>query len=699
MLRFARIVWYCPGLLLALFVSALVGAAEAPAEGAVDTMLARGDRDGAIRALDAVWPDFQAVPADEGGFERMRSAARNYRTLGVRTRATELLARLAEHAASARSGALPGLLLELGEVQGEAEMFGQAANTWRRLLDSEPAAPERARWLTQFIKAEVRGRDGARAVGEAIVEYEQLLRKNPDDTGCSELLEFAGALLHSRWAARHEDSIARLLDAADALATDQTRHYVLGFGGWLAELSGQSRKAIELSRAAALEAMRTEPATAYRWLWQVGRALRTVGRTDEALVAWREAVRLLGEHRPVAAGFQVFRERVFPVYGGLLELLLLESDSLRGAERQALLGEVRGIIEGFNESEVLDYFAGDCVLPRSGTALESLAQDTAVIYQFVLEDTTVVLARLPDGLHVYRADIEAQDLRALTDEFREALVSLVDEDELNELGEELYVVLFAGLEADLARFDIARLVFVPTSTLRTIPMAALYDGERYLIERFELASTLGLELTDSGQAVEGEIFFGGVSEAVGGFSALPGVIEEIDSVQAVMGGDVLLDAGFTADNAARQLAEGGYSSVHIATHGVFEREVSSSFLLTYDGKLTLHRLQETIGVRRYLGEPIDLLVLSACESAAGDEKAALGLAGVSLKAGARSTLATLWEISDSGTFRLMQNFYQHLGEGKPKGEALRLAQLKLRSEAAYSHPNFWSPYVLIGSWR
>ena len=158
MLRFARIVWYCPGLLLALFVSALVGAAEAPAEGAVDTMLARGDRDGAIRALDAVWPDFQAVPADEGGFERMRSAARNYRTLGVRTRATELLARLAEHAASARSGALPGLLLELGEVQGEAEMFGQAANTWRRLLDSEPAAPDRARWLTQFIKETLQNR-------------------------------------------------------------------------------------------------------------------------------------------------------------------------------------------------------------------------------------------------------------------------------------------------------------------------------------------------------------------------------------------------------------------------------------------------------------------------------------------------------------------------------------------------------------
>ena len=300
-------------------------------------MLARGDRDGAIRELDAVWRDLQAVQPDADGFERMRSAARNYRTLGVRTRASQLLGRLAEHAELECPETLLGLLLGLGEVQGEAEMFAQAPVTWRRLRDAGPTRADRTRLLTQFVKAEVCGRDGAQAVGEAVTEYEKLIGKDPGKARCDELLEFAGALLHSRWAARHEDSISRLLDKAEANADATSRHYVLGYRGWLAELVGQSRKAIGLSREAALEATATEPAAAYRWLWQVGRALHAVGRNEEALVAWREAVQMLRALRPVAAGFQVFRERVFPVYGGLLELLLAESDKAQGASRQALL--------------------------------------------------------------------------------------------------------------------------------------------------------------------------------------------------------------------------------------------------------------------------------------------------------------------------------------------------------------------------
>jgi CHAT domain-containing protein len=91
-------------------------------------------------------------------------------------------------------------------------------------------------------------------------------------------------------------------------------------------------------------------------------------------------------------------------------------------------------------------------------------------------------------------------------------------------------------------------------------------------------------------------------------------------------------------------------------------------------------------------------VLSACETAAGNDRAALGLAGVSLKAGARSTIASLWPISDEGTSLLMVDFYRNLQNGQSKSAALRTAQLKLINNPLFKHPNSWSPFLLIGNW-
>ena len=105
-----------------------------------------------------------------------------------------------------------------------------------------------------------------------------------------------------------------------------------------------------------------------------------------------------------------------------------------------------------------------------------------------------------------------------------------------------------------------------------------------------------------------------------------------------------------------------------------------------------------MGARRFTGNPLDLLVLSACETAKGDERAALGLAGVSLKAGARSTVASLWPIADAATAMLMKRFYEELRSGKSKAAALQSAQQMLLSDPEWAHPNYWSPYLLIGNW-
>ena len=192
-------------------------------------------------------------------------------------------------------------------------------------------------------------------------------------------------------------------------------------------------------------------------------------------------------------------------------------------------------------------------------------------------------------------------------------------------------------------------------------------------------------------------FIGGVSDAVQGFEALPGVEAELAMLRAALQSEPLLNEEFSVADVTERLAEGEFGIVHLATHGYFDGDHANSFLLAHDDKITLDRLQSTVGARRFTGESLDLLVLSACETAKGDERAALGLAGVSLKAGARSTLASLWPIADEATAKLMQRFYEGLGDGQSKAKALQLAQQSLLADPEWAHPNYWSPYLIIGN--
>ena len=148
-----------------------------------------------------------------------------------------------------------------------------------------------------------------------------------------------------------------------------------------------------------------------------------------------------------------------------------------------------------------------------------------------------------------------------------------------------------------------------------------------------------------------------------------------------------------------ELTETEFSIVHVASHASFSSNPEDSFLLTYDDRITLDDLADLIGRFRLRENPIELLVLSACESAAGDDRAALGLAGVAVKAGANSALATLWEISDEATSELIAHFYRELRDTSlTKAGALQQAQLELTSDPRYEHPFFWSPFILINNW-
>ena len=268
---------------------------------------------------------------------------------------------------------------------------------------------------------------------------------------------------------------------------------------------------------------------------------------------------------------------------------------------------------------------------------------------------------------------------------------------------QLYDWIMRPLESALEASEVRTLVFVPGGVLRTIPMAALYDREtkQFLVQKYPLAITPGLSLTDP-RPIDREnvsLLSAALTEAVQGYPPLPHVESEVEVVHEVFGGKTLMNAAFVTSAVERELSARQIGIVHIASHGEFRAESAESFLLTYDGRLTVDRLPELISATQFREQPLELLTLSACQTAAGDERAALGLAGMAVRAGARSVLATLWSISDVASAELVSEFYRQLGQsGVSRAEALQRAQIRLISDRRYRHPGYWSPFLLISNW-
>jgi CHAT domain-containing protein len=242
---------------------------------------------------------------------------------------------------------------------------------------------------------------------------------------------------------------------------------------------------------------------------------------------------------------------------------------------------------------------------------------------------------------------------------------------------------------------------VPDGPLRTVPMAVLHDGKQLLINKYAVATTPGLELTDPRPIPREQttVLAAGLTEGVQGFSPLPNVATELQAVQQLYGGEVLLNKEFVVPSVEQELQEQPFTVVHIASHGQFKSEVKDTFILTFDDKLTMDRLDQLTSPTRFRDEPLELLTLSACETAAGDDRAALGLAGVAVKAGARSALATLWTINDASAPTLVAEFYRQLKDpAVSRAVALQRAQLKLLNTRAYRHPYHWSAFLLINNW-
>ena len=493
---------------------------------------------------------------------------------------------------------------------------------------------------------------------------------------------------------------------ARELGDHRALSYAFGYQGALDETTGRLTTALALTRQAAQEAQLADaPESLYRWEWQAGRLLRRLGDEDAALRAYRVAASTLERIRQdlAAAGRTSFRKQAGPIYIELADLLIRRAE--RTANRAAAetdLREARQTVEALKGAELEDYFQDDCVAAlKSKTAgIDKLAADTAAIYPIILPDRLAILVSFPDGMRVYSTPVGARDLETEVRALRRALENRTTREYLSH-ARKVYDWVVRPVEADLARARIKTLVFVPDGALRTIPLSTLHDGKAFLVERYAIATSPGLTLTDPRPlaGVAPRVLIAGLTESVQGFSSLPAVKEEIAAIGSLYTGTVLQDQAFQAERFKRELNLRPYGIVHVASHGEFGASAQETFLLTHDGRITLDQLEAQLGGTTYRDNPVQLLVLSACQTAAGDDRAALGLAGVAVKAGARSALATLWSVNDVASSRLVGEFYRKLGQpGLNKAEALREAQKAIMADRRYRHPLYWSPFLLIGNW-
>jgi CHAT domain-containing protein len=506
------------------------------------------------------------------------------------------------------------------------------------------------------------------------------------------------------------DAFSEALSVASRTGDTRTLSYALGYLGKLYEAQGRLDEALELSRRAVFAAQqRNAPESLYRWHWLSGRVLDRMGSIDEAIVSYRHAMRELQAVREEFVNCYANQDSSYQKTAGavcseMVDLLLRRAARLQDGEAvEPWLEEARDTLEALKIYELRDFFKDDCIDAARYVEkrLDTISAKTVVIYPILLRDRMELLVSFSGKLKRYTIPVGEDAFTAEVREFRQKLVKRTTW-EFMPHAQILYDWLIRPMESDLKAVAPDTLVFVPGGPLRTIPMAALHDGSQFLISRYQIAVTPSLNLTDPRpmRREKMHLLSLGLTKSVQGFPGLPFVNGELAGIRELFGGSLLLNEEFRLVNVERGLKEEPFNVVHIASHGQFGESVGDTFILAFDERFTMDRIGEYIGLFRFREEPLDMLTLSACETAAGDDRAALGLAGVAVRAGARSALATLWHVNDPATQELILEFYGQLrNPDTSRAAALQVAQLKMAGNPRYDHPGYWSPFLLINDWQ
>ena len=507
---------------------------------------------------------------------------------------------------------------------------------------------------------------------------------------------------------------ATAVQQAQNLADKRAESFALGTLGSVYEQTKQFSNAEKLTKQALNIAQTINaPDISYRWHWQLGRLLGKQGEIQNAITSYDNAVNNLQSLRSdlVAVNRDVqysFRESVEPVYRESVALLL---QSQQSNPNEKTLDKARQRIESLQLAELDNYFRQACIDAQTVVLDKLVDQDNptaAIIYPIILPQQLQVIVKIPNQpLRNYTINKSQNEVEDILTRLREYLLEPDRVEEVQSLSQQVYGWLIKNIESDLEKSGVKTLVFVLDGALRNVPMATLYDGEQYILEKYSIALSLGLQLLTPKPLAEEplKVLAAGLVEPPSEFRMfppLPEIKSEFNLInKAGVSKKQLLNKEFTSDTLEKNVNTTPFNILHLATHGQFSSQPEKTFILAADGAINVTQFDSLLRRRgESRSQALEMLVLSACQTAAGDSRATLGLAGVSVKAGARSTLASLWHINDKSTAILMGEFYRELAKTKvTKAEALRRAQLTLlKKYPNYERPGFWAPYVLVGNW-
>ena len=599
----------------------------------------------------------------------------------------------------------------------------QAQLNYLRLLIQEQKLAE-AQIYIPLIESQVKQLPPSRASIYAQINFAQTLMKiqnaeNSDFLGRiknSAFLTANSSLLISDSALPIPNSALMLTNAIQQsrdLGDQRAEAYALGSLGGLYAQTKQWSEAQNLTEQALILAQTSNaPEIAYRLDWQLGRLLWAQKNITGAIAAYDAAVDILHSLRSdlVAINQDVqfnFRDTVEPIYRQSVELLL---QSQKGQPNEKTLDKIRQRIEALQLAELDNFFREACLQGQNVSLDKMVDQDNptaAILYPIILPEQIQVIVKIPNQpLQHYSTQIPQTEVDKILTELRKNLVNPAATKAIKIQSQQVYNWLIKPIESKLAASRVNTLVFVLDGALRNLPMASLYDGKQYLVEKYAIALSVGLQLLDPKPLVQQQLraLTAGLTDPPPEFSdltRLPAIKSEVKLIaQAGVLTTSLLDQQFTRQALEKEVNTSPFNVVHLATHGQFSSRADKTFILAADGPINVTQFDTLLRSRdRTKPQAVELLVLSACQTAAGDNRAALGLAGAAVRAGARSTLASLWQIDDESTALFVGAFYQELkGRKITKAEALRHAQLQLLQHPNYNSPSFWSAYVLIGNW-
>ncbi|MCM0593847.1 MAG: CHAT domain-containing protein [Gloeotrichia echinulata DEX184] len=492
---------------------------------------------------------------------------------------------------------------------------------------------------------------------------------------------------------------------AQKLNNQRAISYALGTLGHIYTVSKELLKAEDyfynaMSFAQAVQAWDI----AYEWQWELGRLYRLSRKLEQANQFYAAAINNLDKTDNdvllINSNIQfAFKEKVEPLYHEYIDLLLTQDNFNKTYLKKAV-----EIQEQLNFAEVENFLqCGKFAEASLNSNFQHKLKDLpAIIYLIKLADRVEVVVKTPQEIyrHTVNFSLVSEPLNNLFNIIQSQ--EFVDTKSLNFFiySQTIYQLLFEPIKQYLPQSG--NLGFVLDSYFQNLPINMLYDGNQYLIEAYNVSIGSSAKQLRQSLLERAKTLVSGVSQIGPSFNniivpknlrPLPQVKIEIENIKKNNPSALtLIDAEFTRDKFQQNVEDNYFSIIHLSTHAQFSSDLEQTFILAWDTPINVQDLKILVQNKSSL----DLLVLSACQTAKGDRRSFLGIAGIAAQAGARGILASLWLVDAESTTQLMSKFYDGLKHGLTKAEALQVAQLSLLKSDKYFHPYYWSGFILVG---